>query len=106
MKVRSAFDNQTFKFFTLMVLLLPLLVLVSSCGEDNPTVEEETLKISQVTVSVEGDGALIRWKTDLPADSLVDYGVTTSYGQTATDATPKTQHSVALTNFQKESLHF
>ena len=105
MKVRSAFDNQTFKFFILMVLLLPLLALVSGCGEDNPTVEEETLKISEVTVSVEGDGALIRWKTDLPADSLVDYGVTTSYGQNAADAAPKTQHSVALTGLQLQTTY-
>ncbi len=105
MNIRSASDNQTFKFFTLMVLLLPLLVLVSSCGEDNPTVEEETLKISEVTVSVEGDGALIRWKTDLPADSLVDYGVTTSYGQNAADATLTAQHSVALTGLQLQTTY-
>ncbi|MCH8292936.1 fibronectin type III domain-containing protein [Candidatus Poribacteria bacterium] len=105
MKVRSAFDNQTFKFFILMVLLLLFLPFVSGCGEDNPTVEEETLKISEVTVSVEGNNALIRWKTDLLADSLVDYGVTTSYGLNAMDAALTAQHSVTLTGLQLQTTY-
>jgi Purple acid Phosphatase, N-terminal domain len=40
--------------------------------------------------------ATVTWTTDQPADSRVDYGLTTSYGSTGTGATSTTAHSVTL----------
>ncbi len=40
--------------------------------------------------------AAIDWTTDLAADATVNYGTTISYGQSATDASGTTSHSVSL----------
>lgn len=60
---------------------------------------EPVIEITNVTVqSVTRNSALISWHTNLSASSQVDYGVTTAYGQTETDAAQVTLHQVALTN--------
>ncbi len=107
MNIRGNFHRHTLKLFTLIVLLLLLLALVGGCGEEEPTTEV-TLKISNITVSVTGDKALIQWKTDAPADSQVEYGITKSYGMLSDlDVTFKTQHSVELTGLQfRTTYHF
>jgi len=78
------------------IALFPLFLLFSGCGEGESPIEE-TVRISDVTVSVTENKALIQWKTDVPADSQVEYGVTKSYGSVSFDATLKTQHSIELT---------
>lgn len=47
--------------------------------------------------SLTASGATITWTTDKSASSTVDYGATTSYGSTNSDATLRTSHSRALT---------
>jgi outer membrane protein assembly factor BamB len=39
----------------------------------------------------------ISWSTNIPADSLIEYGFDPSYGSTASDATPATAHKLDLT---------
>ena len=92
-------------YLILIALLLPLLAFISGCGGDDPITPEETVRVSSVTVSVDGDSVLIRWETDVPADSRVDYGGTTSYGLNTTDATPTTQHAVTLTGLSFETTY-
>lgn len=54
--------------------------------------------ISSITVSnVIFGSATITWKTDQPSDSLAEYGATTAYGSSVTDAMLTTNHSVTLT---------
>jgi len=92
--------------FIALIALTPLFLLLNGCGEDKPTTIEETIRISDVTVSVTGDNALIRWKTDIPADSLVEYGLTKSYRLSSGDATDKTQHTIKLTGLELQSTYY
>jgi hypothetical protein len=51
--------------------------------------------------------AVISWSTDFASISAVDYGTTTSYGQTATDASLVTSHSVTLHNLANHTtIHY
>lgn len=88
-------------WLTLIASLLSLLGLVGGCGEDSET----TLSISDVIVSVAGDRALIEWTTDLPADSRIEYGVTTGYGMEATDTALTTQHIIELAALQLQTTY-
>jgi len=55
--------------------------------------------ITAITANVYNTGARITWTTDEPADSLVKYGTTSSYGQgTLLDTTLATSHSVKLSD--------
>ncbi len=52
------------------------------------------------------DGALIRWTTDEPADSQVEYGLTAAYGSaTPRDAALATGHFVFLTGLAPATLY-
>jgi len=54
--------------------------------------------ISNVAVSgITSDSATITWDTDQLADSRVDYGATTSYGNFVSDSTLITTHGIILT---------
>jgi hypothetical protein len=48
-------------------------------------------------VDITDSTARIVWTTDEPADSLVHYGLTTSYGSTASSSSYVTSHSINLT---------
>ncbi|MBE0427110.1 MAG: PKD domain-containing protein [Nitrospirae bacterium] len=55
--------------------------------------------ISNIAVSnITRDSAAITWTTDQPADSLVEYGTTTSYGSSVKDSALITSHSITLAN--------
>ncbi|HDZ61601.1 MAG TPA: hypothetical protein ENH40_00445, partial [Nitrospirae bacterium] len=55
--------------------------------------------ISNIAVSnITYDSATITWTTDQPADSFIDYGITTAYDLSESDIAPVTSHSVVLTN--------
>lgn len=63
--------------------------------------------ISQV-ISRPGPGRVtITWTTDVPADSQVQYGVTTAYGSpTSLDRTLVTSHSVTIVNLGRRTQYF
>jgi len=53
--------------------------------------------ISNVQVTnIGSDSATITWATDAPADSTVDYGMSSSYGSQASSSTAVTSHSLTL----------
>lgn len=58
--------------------------------------------------SITTTSATINWNTDLPADSQVEYGTTTAYGNTTTlDPTMVTTHSKVLSNLSSNlTYHF
>jgi hypothetical protein len=52
--------------------------------------------LSNITRSVTTTSATIQWTTNMPADSIVEYGFDLSYGSTVSDATLVTAHKVVL----------
>jgi Purple acid Phosphatase, N-terminal domain len=51
--------------------------------------------------------ATITWATNVPADSQVQYGLTTGYGSTTTlDRTLVTSHSVTMTGLARKEQYF
>ena len=46
--------------------------------------------------NVTADSADIKWTTDVPADSRVEYGTSTAYGADVSDASAVTEHSIHL----------
>jgi len=58
--------------------------------------------------SPDGMSTIVIWKTDVPTTSRVEYGLTTSYGQsTPEDPVLKTEHEVAITGLAEDTdYHF
>ncbi|MBI5020718.1 MAG: MBL fold metallo-hydrolase [Ignavibacteriales bacterium] len=62
--------------------------------------------ISAVTASsITSSSAVITWTTDEASNSVVEYGLTTSYGSTVTNATMVTSHSVSLSGLTASTLY-
>ncbi len=62
--------------------------------------------ISNVTASSIGpSSATITWATDEPSNSFVEYGPTTSYGSTASNAANVTSHAVPLAGLSADSVY-
>jgi len=59
------------------------------------------ISISEITT----DSSLIEWSTDMPAESLVEYGLTSSYGSSAADSVLKTAHKIALKNLTPDTTY-
>lgn len=56
-----------------------------------------TLPVITSIVATPGNtSVVITWTTDVASDSIVQYGLTSSYGSTATNATLTTSHSVTI----------
>ncbi|MDO8684688.1 MAG: 6-bladed beta-propeller [Armatimonadota bacterium] len=64
--------------------------------------------ISDITlVGLTKNSIVVKWKTDIDANSEIRHGTTTSYGQTVTNATMTKSHSVTLTGLQPDTdYHF
>jgi glucose/arabinose dehydrogenase/PKD repeat protein len=63
--------------------------------------------ISQVVTRPGPGRVTITWKTDVPADSQVQYGPTTAYGSsTFLDRTLVTDHSVTITSLARRAQYF
>lgn len=71
------------------------------------TADAATPAISAVTVTAIGpDRATISWTTDIPADTQIDYGLTSSYGSTTPlVATLTTSHSQTVTGLAANQLY-
>ena len=55
--------------------------------------------------AITASGATITWTTDEASNSVVEYGLTTSYGSTASNATNVTSHSMPLTGLSGNTLY-
>lgn len=56
------------------------------------------IDVEPSAADVRAASATIRWATNVPSDSQVEYGLTTSYGLSVADASLITDHSVVLPN--------
>lgn len=66
------------------------------------------IQFSGIVVSVTPDGlnTLVKWKTDVPTTSQVEYGATTDYGSwTEEDVTLSTEHSVIIAGLPEDSTY-
>jgi hypothetical protein len=62
--------------------------------------------ISGISVNeITTDSSLIEWSTDMPAESLVEYGLTSSYGSSAADSGLKTAHKITLRNLTPDTTY-
>lgn len=61
--------------------------------------------ISNVQVAVTENSAIIFWNTDEQADSLVEYGLDSSYGFSTSSATFETSHSLNLGSLTPETVY-
>ncbi len=71
-----------------------------------PAVDNTAPVITDVAATdVIGNTAKISWTTDEPANSAVDYGLTTGYGNVASNATLSTSHSITLSNLNYDTVY-
>ena len=79
---------------------------VDTSGNVNTTEVNDSAKTLDTTMptitgvtaaSITTNSATITWRTDEPANSVVEYGTTIVYGSTKSDATMVTEHAVSLT---------
>jgi len=79
----------------------------SAAAQDKIVLDTTRPTVSSVAASdIAPTSARITWTTNEPATSQVEYGLTTSYGQsTVLDQTQVTAHSVTLTNLQPSTLY-
>src|SRR5262245_58080819 len=64
------------------------------------------LIITSVSSSnITGVAATITWRTNRPADSMVEYGVTTSYGNVVSLKTMETDHQMTLFGLSSETFY-
>lgn len=61
--------------------------------------------LSAIAASPAASSATVTWTTDEPADSKVEFGTTTAYGQTVTDTFLRTSHSLNLTGLAPKTLY-
>jgi hypothetical protein len=63
------------------------------------------ITVSPTSTNITSNSAMITWTTNIPADSTVYYGTTTSYGATSTVPTLVTTHSITLTGLSAATLY-
>jgi hypothetical protein len=79
----------------LLTLMLPQLALAAGPGISTP-----------ILLDVTATTATIFWTTDTASDSRVNYGTTTSLGQTKYDSTDVTHHNIVLTGLEPGTVYF
>jgi len=71
-----------------------------------PADTPQSLNIYNVSVHVvDGPAATVRWITNMPSTSLVEYGPDTDYGSSVADNEEVTQHSVILDELEPQMLY-
>src|SRR5882672_5866463 len=85
-----------------------LLIIGSSCvkqGQNGGSGSPLLIITSIASLNVADVGATIAWHTNRPADSQVEYGVTTGYGNVMTMKTMDTDHQLNLVGLTPNSLY-
>src|SRR6266700_2827757 len=79
-----SFSSSLFQIFLLLALLVPLATMAGCAGlvtGTTSTTPPPALSITNVqSASTTTSSSQIVWTTNVPADSAVDYGTSTSYG--------------------------
>jgi ASPM-SPD-2-Hydin domain-containing protein/glycosyl hydrolase family 123/immunoglobulin I-set domain protein len=103
--------NKIVRQFCFALLLLLSATLNAGCAgfvTGANTTTSPTLNISNVqATSTTTTGSQIVWATNVPANSVVDYGTTASYGfSTPVDAAMVTTHQVALSGLSADTTYY
>lgn len=86
----------------------PLALTLSALDQVTATfVQSDTQapSVSGIGAAATATTATITWTTDEPASSLVEYGPTSAYGDSASDAASSTSHAVALTGLVPDTVY-
>jgi phosphoesterase family protein/putative Ig domain-containing protein/carboxypeptidase family protein/Ig-like domain-containing protein len=107
----SFFDSSTCRFLLLLGLFVALAITSGCAGlvsGANNTPSPTALSITNVqAASTTTSNTQIVWTTNVPADSAVDYGTTTSYGSsTPVDPTMVTNHQVTLSGLVASTTYY
>jgi pectate lyase-like protein len=90
----------------LLIFTCCFAVTAPSCSSGKKGDASTLLIITSVTSSsLSGTGAIISWNTNRPADSQVEYGATTNYGNVMSLATMQTSHSLSLIGLTPSTLY-
>ena len=82
---------------------LPLSLALDDAGGGGDITPPVISNIQATNIST--TGATITWTTDEPATSVVDYGLTSAYGSSQSNATLVTNHSVSLSGLSASTLY-
>lgn len=90
-----------------VVLFAALLVSLNAALNQTPAVaQSSSLVLSNIkTSSVTSNSATITWNSNAPADSLVNYGLTGSYGLSESNGTLVTNHAIIIGGLQAGSVY-
>src|SRR5713101_4681505 len=101
---------QTFQVYALLLIALSSAALAGCSGlvSSSNTAPPSTLAITNVqTASVTTSSSQVVWTTNVAADSSVDYGTTTSYGNsTPVDSTMVTSHQMTLSGLAAGTTYY
>jgi hypothetical protein len=84
----------------LWVLAVAALVLSSSPARAQTVIRGPYLQLAKP------GGVTVRWRTDLPTNSVVQYGTTVALGASASTPTPTTEHAVSLGGLPAGAKHY
>jgi len=59
-----------------------------------------------IVVNVTHQSAVIRWITDVPANTIIEYGITSNLGETASRAALVRHHNLPITGLQEDTDYF
>ena len=76
---------------------------VNFITETTPDTTAPIITTPPTVTGITKTSAIIEWQTDEPSDSVVEYGVNTSYGSKSTLADYVTQHSVTLSGLSPDT---
>ena len=71
----------------------------------NTTNDEDPPVISAINTNATSNNSTITWSTDEPSTSLVNYGLSDSYGSTESNSTLVTSHSIFLTGLSSSTTY-
>src|SRR5437764_5171336 len=104
-------DSSLWRLLLLLAFLVPLATISGCAGlagsvSNNPG--PSTLSITNVqAISTTTTGAQVSWTTNVAANSVVNYGTTTSYGSsTPVDSTMVTHHAVAISGLAAGTTYY
>ncbi|PYU09127.1 MAG: hypothetical protein DMG37_24295, partial [Acidobacteria bacterium] len=104
-------DSPLWRLLLLLAFLVPLATISGCAGlagsvSNNPG--PSTLSITNVqAISTTTTGAQVSWTTNVAANSVVNYGTTTSYGSsTPVDSTMVTNHAVAISGLAAGTTYY
>jgi hypothetical protein len=67
-------------------------------GSTDATADVDAPMFDDVSVTVDAQQAVVRWTTDEPSDTWLDYGLSQAYGTVVSKADFTTSHELTLTN--------